>query len=527
MKPFVALLFRPDTLLISALALAAFAVSGQAETIVDVTQSHLSVVPRTADETARIAKVTAPTGDFTKAEPFEANGGGGTTVRARDNTDAFSLVSANASFERQLQFTLGNGFFTKIWVSSPSSTLVSDGLGPLFNARSCQSCHIKDGRGHPPENNADSAESIFLRVSVPVEGTYDMSRIEAYLQNIDPDTQRTAPDPTYGGQMQDFGVQGHAAEYRFEVSYNDIDVPLSDGQSATLRSPTYTAADLGYGPLADDAMLSPRVTQQMIGLGLLEAIPAADILAQQDPDDADGDGISGRAQFVWSDEFDRIMLGRFGHKAGKPTVREQSAAAFSGDIGISTPIFDAPSGDCTVAQVDCLNAPNGTSGGDEVSEIGTEGLDLVTFYARNLAVPERRNVDDPQVLRGKDVFYQSGCTSCHTPKYVTDRLDDQPEQSFQLIWPYTDLLLHDMGAGLADNRPEGRANGREWRTPPLWGIGMTETVSGHTYFLHDGRARSLLEAVLWHGGEAQAARDKVVAISADDRAALITYMESL
>jgi CxxC motif-containing protein (DUF1111 family) len=274
-------------------------------------------------------------------------------------------------------------------------------------------------------------------------------------------------------------------------------------------------------------MLSPRVTQQMIGLGLLEAIPAADIIAQEDPNDADGDGISGRAQFVWSEEFNRIMLGRFGHKAGKPTVREQSAAAFSGDIGISTPIFDAPSGDCTAAQVDCINAPNGTSGGIETAEIGTEGLELVTFYARNLAVPERRNVGDPEVLRGKEVFYQSGCTSCHTPKYVTDRLDDQPEQSFQLIWPYTDLLLHDMGEGLADNRPEGRANGREWRTAPLWGIGMTQTVSGHTYFLHDGRARSLLEAVLWHGGEAQAARDNVVAISAEDRAALISYLESL
>lgn len=523
-----ALPIRLNILFISTgLGLAAIGSSCLAEGHVDLTLPHLSVVPRTDAEVARISKVTTPTDDFSKAEPFEANGGGGTTVRARKTTDAFSLVSANASFERELQFTLGNGFFTKIWVSSPSSTLASDGLGPLFNARSCQSCHIKDGRGHPPENDNDSAESIFLRVSVPVDGTHDMSEIEAYLHDIETETQRAAPDPTYGGQMQDFGVQGHAAEYRFEVSYTEIEVPLSDGETASLRSPTYTASDLGYGPLAEGAMLSPRVTQQMIGLGLLEAIPAADILAQEDPDDIDGDGISGRAQFVWSEEFDRIMLGRFGHKAGKPTVREQSAAAFSGDIGISTPIFDAPSGDCTAAQVDCLGAPDGTSGGDEVVEIGTEGLDLVTFYARNLAVPERRDVGDPEVLRGKEVFYQSGCTSCHTPKYVTDRLDDQPEQSFQLIWPYTDLLLHDMGEGLADNRPEGRANGREWRTAPLWGIGMTETVSGHTYFLHDGRARSLLEAVLWHGGEAQAARDNVVAISAEDRAALVRYLESL
>ncbi|RPE71944.1 CxxC motif-containing protein (DUF1111 family) [Pacificibacter maritimus] len=488
---------------------------------------HLNVLPRTADETDRIKKVTAPTTDFTKAERFEANGGGGTTVRAKNNADAFSSVSANASFERELDFKVGNGLFKKLWVSSPSSTLVSDGLGPLFNARSCQTCHIKDGRGHPPENADDNAVSIFLRVSVPVDGTKNMTEIETYLHAIDPTTQRTAPEPTYGGQMQDLAVLGHAAEYRFDVTYTEIDVTLSDGETAQLRRPNYTAADLGYGPLAEGAMLSPRVTQQMIGLGLLEAIPVGDILANEDPDDSDGDGISGRASWVWSDEFDRIMLGRFGHKAGKPTVREQSAAAFSGDIGISTPIFPSPAGDCTQAQDKCQTAPHGTTGGDGAFEIDAQGLDLVTFYARNLAVPARRDIDDPDVLRGKELFYQVGCTSCHVPKFVTDRLVDQPEQSFQLIWPYTDLLLHDMGAGLADNRPEGLANGQEWRTPPLWGIGMTERVSGHSYFLHDGRARSLLEAVLWHGGEAQTARDSVAKMPRQDRAALIKYLESL
>ena len=160
-------------------------------------------------------------------------------------------------------------------------------------------------------------------------------------------------------------------------------------------------------------------------------------------------------------------------------------------------------------------------------EVDSESLDLVTFYARNLAVPERRNIDDPTVLQGKKVFYDLGCTGCHTAKYVTDRLQGQPEQSFQLIWPYSDLLLHDMGAGLADNRPEGRATGREWKTPPLWGIGLTSQVSGHTEFLHDGRARSLLEAILWHGGEAQAQRDAVAALPKPDRAALIAYVESL
>lgn len=511
----------------AAIGIVAVGFSAQTQTEWDLVHSHLSVVPRTSDEAERVAGVIAPTTDFTKAEAFEANGGGGTTVRARDNADAFSQASENASFERRMDFTVGNGFFTKIWVSSPSSTLVSDGLGPLFNSRSCQSCHLKDGRGHPPEGPNDNAVSIFLRVSVPVAGTENMSAIESYLAGLDGEIFRTAPDPVYGGQMQDFGVQGHPSEYQFKVTYEEIELTLSDGETATLRHPTYTAAELGYGPLADGAMISPRVTPQMIGLGLLEAISPADILAQEDPDDADGDGISGRAQIVWSYEFSQPMLGRFGHKAGQPTIRQQSASAFAGDIGISSPIFDTPSGDCTASQIACLAAPNGNTGTQETSEIDTLGLDLVTFYSRNLAVPARRNVDDPTVLRGKQVFYDTGCISCHTPKFVTDRLEDQPEQSFQLIWPYTDLLLHDMGPGLADERPESRATGTEWRTAPLWGIGLTETVSGHTYFLHDGRARSLLEAILWHGGEAQAQRDAVIDMPADNRAALIRYLESL
>jgi CxxC motif-containing protein (DUF1111 family) len=220
------------------------------------------------------------------------------------------------------------------------------------------------------------------------------------------------------------------------------------------------------------------------------------------------------------------MLGRFGLKAGAPTVRHQSAGAFAGDIGISNPLFPAAWGECTETQSVCRAAPHGDE--DERGfEIDAEGLDLVTFYSRNLAVPARRNVDDPFVLRGKEVFYTTGCTSCHQPSFVTHRLEDQPEQSFQLIWPYTDMLLHDMGPGLADNRPEARANGSEWRTPPLWGIGLTQQVSGHTYFLHDGRARSLLEAVLWHGGEAQTQRDAVVSMPPGDRDALIAFLESL
>ena len=273
-------------------------------------------------------------------------------------------------------------------------------------------------------------------------------------------------------------------------------------------------------------MLSPRVAPQMIGMGLLEAIPAADILAGADPDDANGDGVSGRPNIVWSAVHDQPMLGRFGLKAGNPTILEQSASAFVGDIGISNPMFTAGAGECTDLQADCQAAIHG-DGDDRVFEIDAKGLELVTFYSRNLGVPARRDMDNPQVLHGKRVFCQTGCTACHTPSFVTHRLKDQPEQSFQLIWPYTDMLLHDMGPGLADNRPEARATGTEWRTSPLWGIGLTRQVSGHTYFLHDGRARSILEAILWHGGEAKTQRDAVTAMMTADRDALIAYLESL
>ncbi|SLN65374.1 Cytochrome c [Ruegeria meonggei] len=479
---------------------------------------HLNFQPRTLDEQSRIDRAIAPPQDFTTLQRFEDLPAGAATVRARSDEDAFSQPSANLAFEQELDFKVGNGLFKKIWVSAPSSTLASDGLGPLYNARSCQRCHIKDGRGHTPNGPDDNAISMFLRISTPGDAKDGFAEIEDYIA--------TRPEPNYGSQMQDLALPGHPAEYRLDITYQETSVTLSDGETVNLRHPTYRAADLGYGPLHPDAMLSPRVAPQMIGLGLLEAIPVQDLLANVDPDDADGDGISGRPNIVWSVEYNQPMLGRFGHKAGMPTIMDQSAAAFAGDIGISSPLYPAGHGDCTPAQVDCVEAPHG-DGDTREFEVDQIGMDLVAFYSRNLAVPARRGANDPQVLRGKQVFHETGCASCHAPAFVTHRMQDRPEHSFQLIWPYTDLLLHDMGEGLSDNRPEARATGREWRTPPLWGIGLTQQVSGHTQFLHDARARSLLEAVLWHGGEAQAARDTVVSMPKPDRDALIRFLESL
>jgi CxxC motif-containing protein (DUF1111 family) len=304
-------------------------------------------------------------------------------------------------------------------------------------------------------------------------------------------------------------------------------VTLGDGTVVSLRHPTYSIDGLKYGPLHPGTMLSPRIAPPMIGVGLLEAIPEEHIRAHADPDDKDKDGISGRAAEVWSVEGNKVALGRFGWKAGKASVREQAASAFAGDMGLSSPLAPTPSGDCTQAQPVCLNAPNGNTERDGGFEVSPKLFDHVVFYSQNLAVPPRRNFNDPEVNRGKALFYALGCQSCHTPSFTTGAVKDQPHLSNQKIWPYADLLLHDMGEGLADNRPEGGADGREWRTPPLWGIGLTKLVSGHTLFLHDGRARNLEEAILWHGGEAQAARDGYAALPKADREALIKFVESL
>lgn len=467
-------------------------------------------------EKARIAAVTRPTTDFSRPEKYETRSAGAATVFKKINRDIFSHPSANMSFERELDFKVGNGIFKKVWVSAPSSTKSSDGLGPLFNARACQRCHLKDGRGRPPAPG-EPAVSMFLRLSIPPRDEKEEEALATHRRKV-------IPDPVYGSQLQNFSVQGIDAEGEMGITYTERPVTLADGTVVTLRDPVYEVKEPAYGPPNANLMVSPRVAPPMIGVGLLEAIRESDILARADPEDRDSDGISGRVNRVWSDERGAVVTGRFGWKAGEPTVAQQAAGAFRGDIGISTTLFPDHAGDCTPEQIQCMKAPHGGTDGAEVTP---EMFDVLVFYSRNLAVPARRDVDDPKVLEGKRLFYDNGCIACHVPKYVTRRDPRHPEQSFQLIWPYTDLLLHDMGEGLADQRPEGEATGREWRTAPLWGIGLTETVSGHTYYLHDGRARNLLEAILWHGGEAEAAKQRVVAMPRDEREALLAFLESL
>ncbi len=432
---------------------------------------------------------TLPTTDFSKPEEFEQLQGGLGTNRELFDHLAFSQPSSVLSDAERSDFFVGNGVFDRPWVAAPSDAKGADGLGPFFNATSCEACHIRDGRGRPPEPGANDMVSIIFVLS----------------------DQEGQPDPLFGDQLQDHAIGGFESEGQVSVTYQDVPFVYPDGSEVVLRKPSFsTNAQLSTG-----VSLNPRMAQPMIGLGPVEAISEVDLLANADPNDADGDGVSGRAQMV----DDRI--GRFGWKATVATLRDQSAIAFRNDMGLSTSRLKGAFGDCTAAQLVCRNAVHG--GEPEVSD---QLLDLVTFYSANLAVPSRRDIDDPDVLAGKALFYEAQCTSCHVPKFQT-RAGTQPNGQGQLIWPYSDFLLHDMGPGLADKTPTGDIRAAEWRTPPLWGIGLTEVVSGHTSFLHDGRARSLEEAILWHGGEGEASRDAFAALQSEERAQLIQFLESL
>ena len=479
-------------------------------------------------------------GDLLQPEPGEELPGGAATANCCAGTfpssnskavgqarNAFMQPPPNMASSRGLDWRVGRGMFKKVWVSAPASTKASDGLGPLYNARSCMRCHPRDGRGHPPEANwpADDSISMFMRLSIPPQTLEQKQLIAAHKLYA-------VPDPTYGSQLQDLAIQGFDAEGKLHITYTEKTMELAGGEQVSLRVPSYKITHWGYGKPHKDLMISPRIAPQMIGLGLLEAIPQALIVANADPRDEDENGISGKASLVWSHKQNKVMLGRFGWKAKTPTLFDQGDSAMAGDIGISNPVFPHASGDCTDRQKHCMEAPNGNTIRDGDVEIGPKLNNVLIFYARNLAVPKRRNHDDPNILEGKTLFNGIGCASCHKPKFKTgNKAPGGKHLANQLIWPYTDLLLHDMGKGLSDNRPVGNAqNGAlasEWRTAPLWGIGLTKTVSGHTFFLHDGRARNIKEAILWHGGEAKAARDAFALMRKQDRERLIAFVNSL
>lgn len=442
------------------------------------------------------------------AEDGEELSGGATTIFDK-SMNAFGFAAANLSQAEKNKFGLGNSIFKTSWVVAPSSTTGVDGLGPLFNARSCSGCHKLDGRGLPPANPGDDLGGLLFRLSVSGEDAHG----------------GPMGDPQYGGQLSNHGIYAGAttsatAEGNVSVTYITTTGKYKDGTTYELRTPVYTFTDLGYGPLSSDIMYSPRLAQQLPGLGLLEAIPATDILALADIADVNGDGISGKPNYVWNYETNTTDLGRFGWKANQPTLSQQTAGASLGDMGITNRLFtdENLTGD---EVTDYGSWPNGGT-----PEMLDADLDQLIFYCQTLAVPARRNWADDQVLRGKELFTQAKCSACHTPYFVTGT-HPVSALSNQKIRPYTDLLLHDMGSELADGRPDYLATGNEWRTPPLWGLGLIKTVNGGRFLLHDGRARTLEEAIIWHGGEGTFSKNAFINMNAADRAALISFLESL
>lgn len=431
--------------------------------------------------------------------PVVLSGGAGTTFNA--GREAYSTPLTNLTRKHRREFVVGNSFFKENWVSAPATTQTRDGLGPLFHARSCSSCHVMDGRGAPPAGD-EVMTGLLLRLSVP-------------------GAQGPLPDPVYGGQLAVRALPGAEPEAEVKVTWVESEVSLTDGETVKLRRPDIKVTRWNYGDPAPGLMIGPRLAPPVYGGGLLESVPESALEKLADPEDKNGDGISGRVNRLTDVLSGKKVAGRFGWKANVASLRRQAAEAFAGDLGITT--AEVPQENHTAAQAAKLSGfPGGGS-----PEADTLIMDRMEAYLRGLAVPARRKVNDATVQRGETIFQKLDCTMCHTSELRTGSDYPMEELRDQIIRPYSDLLIHDMGPELADNRPDGEATGSEWRTAPLWGLGLNATVNGNTFYLHDGRARSVAEAILWHGGEGAKSRDGFTQLNKEDRAALVAFLESL
>jgi CxxC motif-containing protein (DUF1111 family) len=416
--------------------------------------------------------------------------------------EAYSRINPEVTQEQRAEALRGRSLFRQSWVVPPAQDIEIAGLGPLYNQLSCLSCHSKNGRGQPPENPQQAMRSMLVRLSLPGQDPHG----------------GPLPHPVYGTQLNEQGVPGVPGEGQVSVGYREDPMTLPDGETIALRMPQYQFADLQYGPIGADIQFSPRVGPPVFGLGLLEAVAEQTILELAEK--GRQQGVNGHPNYVWDAERQRPAIGRFGLKANVATLRQQIAGAFIGDMGITSSLH--PKENCAAAQIACKQSPSARQ-----PELTDAQIDAVLGYLRLLQVPARRNADDPIVRQGEQTFTAIGCAACHVPALTTGEFPQLPVLSGQTLHAYTDLLVHDMGDGLADHRPDFQAGGHEWRTSPLWGIGLTERINEHSYFLHDGRARNLTEAVLWHGGEALPARQRFAELPAGKRLAVMRFLESL
>lgn len=415
--------------------------------------------------------------------------------------DAITQPVYNLTHDETDIFYLGKSAFKTPWVTAPSITTARDGLGPLFSANTCLNCHPNNGAGVAVDAHGKMTRSLLLRLSHKHSNNTKLLKTVGF-----------EPDSTYGSQLSHNGTRNVPKEGHPLVSYEIIDGHYPDGTKYELRKPSYSITHLAYGPLDKETIIAPRIGSALIGLGLLERIPEKDILVYQDIHDKNSDGISGKANYAFDPETNTTRLGRFTWKASATSVKHQSAAAAHSDMGLSNPLF--PSHNCTSKQKECV----------EESKLAEHDMDFVdfrldalAFYLSNLTIPRQR---EPQKhLAGKKLFKRLNCTSCHVPEYTT--------RDGITIAPYSDLLLHDMGEELADGRSEFLANGNEWRTPPMWGIGLYEKFAGEANYLHDGRARTIEEAILWHGGEAQKSKEDFMALDKVSREKVLDFLESI
>jgi len=443
----------------------------------------------------------------------------GTPTGAAANGDPAEIVGApldGMDFESLSLFRLGRSVFRRDFTPAGQGNPGFDGIGPLMNAASCAGCHVNDGRGAPPP---------------PGGGAY--STVSMILKFLALQDGQLAPSGLYGAQLQDLGIPGVTPEGRIRVDYSPREFTYPDGEKVILRVPEFSLQEPGYGPPGPNIALAPRIAPPLIGLGLLAAIPDAILAARTDPGDADGDGVSGRLPQVESLAKNGTAMGRFGWKSTMATLEDQIAAALALDMGLSSPLISASFGDCTSAQVDCLAQPTGESAEFENLEVHAAPFSWLARYSEAIAVPAPRPGAGDTDAAG--LFADAGCAACHTPSY---KLPPKVRRSFlgdRTIWPYSDLLVHDMGPDLADPgakpgaEPEAGAGARpsEWRTPPLWAVGLSHAINGNSGLLHDGRARNIEEAILWHAGEAAGARDRFAALAKPDRQRLIDFVDAL
>jgi len=447
--------------------------------------------------------------------PPAALSAGPVFTTAEAGPGSYLVPIATLSKEQAESFAAGREQFNEAWVVAPDPSGVW-GLGPTFNEDRCVTCHEHNGRARAPLDREQASRGMLVRLSIPGRAG-DGGPL---------------PHPAYGDQLQNRGVEGRVPpEGQALFTYAEREVRFADGETVRLRVPQVSYVQLAFGEFGKDVLTSPRVAPAMVGLGLLEAVPDETLLEIAKRQEAQG--VSGRPNRVWDMETEQTVIGRFGWKANQPNIRQQVAAAFHGDIGATTYMF--PEENCPSVQSACLELPSASKCGGQGGctgnmfrpEVIPSRLTNITLYLQALAVPARRDTQDPVVQRGEALFAEAKCSVCHVPELKTGPKPALAAAANLTIRPYTDLLLHDMGEALADNRPDFEADGREWRTPALWGIGLSKTVNGHTDLLHDGRARNITEAILWHGGEAEASREAFRIMSKAERDALVRFVQSL